>query len=105
VRYSQELRPYPYLLFFAALTLVAADLWAERPTRPRTALLFGALLGGFYSHYLYALVLLPAAWSYRRHWRRFAILAAAAFLLFLPWDFARAPTPPGRTAGAGTGLR
>lgn len=101
VRYSQELRPYPYLLFFAALTLVAADRWSERPDQPRTALLFFAILGGFYSHYLYGLVLIPAGWAIRRRLGAFVGIVAAAFALFLPWIFATATTLAGRSAVAG----
>jgi 4-amino-4-deoxy-L-arabinose transferase-like glycosyltransferase len=114
VRYSQELRPYVYLLFFAALTLAAAERLETRPGPGAAALAFAALLGGFYSHHLFVLVLLPAAWpmaemalsrepGQRRAGRRalgfFLAAAGAAFLAFLPWFFAvtgeLASRPPG----------
>ena len=94
IRYSQELRPYVYLLFFAALTLLAADRLERRPGPGAAALAFGAILGGFYSHHLFALALIPAAWplaeaafsrGHRRALGLFAAAAGAAFLLFLPW--------------------
>src|SRR5436305_12312282 len=50
VRYSQELRPYPYLLFFAAAALVATDRLVDRPGRGSTARLAAVLLGGLYAH-------------------------------------------------------
>lgn len=61
VRYSQELRPYSYLLLFIVLTLVALDRLVNRTDAPRIVTLLLVLLGGLYSHYLFALVAAPAA--------------------------------------------
>ncbi len=100
VRYSQELRPYPYLLFFAAAALVAVDRLVDRPGRPSTALLAATLLLGLYSHDLFLLVLAPAGLPLlemalsrdpgrrsagRRALRDGAIALGIAILGFLPW--------------------
>ncbi|HEV8630979.1 MAG TPA: glycosyltransferase family 39 protein [Thermoanaerobaculia bacterium] len=114
VRYSQELRPYAYLLFFAALTLVAVDRVERRPDAASAALLFAALLGGLYSHYLFALVLVPASWplveaacrggeqraAARRTLRWVAGSVGAALLLFVPWILGVAATLAARRPAA-----
>lgn len=79
VRYSHEIRPYAFLLFFATLTLVLADWvladWvsadpalAERVGRGARRIGFIALvssmIGGLYSHYLYSIVLVPLLWRF-----------------------------------------
>ncbi len=100
VHYSQELRPYPYLLFFAAWTLAACDRIVDRPGRASTALLAAALLLGLYSHDLFVLVLAPAGLPLlemalsrrperrragRRALRDLAVAGAIALAGFLPW--------------------
>lgn len=103
IRYSQELRPYPYLLLFTAAALVATDRLLRRPGLGGGALLALALAGGLYSHLQAPLVLvvalpvlLEAAWSdsvelktrSRAAFGWFAAAAAAAALLYLPWGLA-----------------
>lgn len=100
IRYSQELRPYSYLLFFAMLTLVAVDRLARRPGWGNALLVLAAMVGGLYSHLLYPLVLVPALIVLAAELRRaapanrsrlkraLALLggaAAAAFLVYVPW--------------------
>lgn len=100
VRYSHELRPYPYLLFFAALTLWLSQRLAEEPSRGRAVALFAAAVGGFYSHYLFGLAVLAAAvplaagafagpaGERSRLRRALAVYGAAiggALVLFVPW--------------------
>lgn len=100
VRYSQELRPYPYLLFFAAAALAATDRLVDRPGRQSTALLAVVLLLGLYSHDLFVLALAPAGLPLfemalsrhperrragRRALRDGALALAVAILGFLPW--------------------
>lgn len=112
VRYSQELRPYVYLLFFAALTLWAAGRLERRPTPGAAALVFAACLGGFYSHLFFALVLVPAAWKLaeaalarspdgRRALGLFALAAGTALLAFLPWILAVSETLASRPPAGG----
>jgi len=100
VHYSQELRPYPYLLFFAAATLAAVDRVVDRPGRSSTALLALTLLLGLYAHDLFVLVLAPAGLPLlemalardperrrtgRRALRDLALAGAIALAGFLPW--------------------
>jgi 4-amino-4-deoxy-L-arabinose transferase-like glycosyltransferase len=100
VRYSQELRPYPYLLFFAAAALVAVDRVVDRPGRGSTALLALTLLLGLYAHDLFVLVLAPAGLPLlelalsrdpgrrragRRALRDVALAGIVALVGFLPW--------------------
>lgn len=61
VRYSQELRPYSYLLMFVVLTLVALDRLIDRPDGRAVLLLSLVLAGGLYSHYFFALMAIPGA--------------------------------------------
>ena len=116
VRYSQELRPYAFLVFFVCLTLVASDRLERRRRAGDVALLFSALLGGFYSHHLFVLVLVPAAWplaeaamsadpaqrsAARGALVRFAAAAGAALVALLPWLHAIAPELAGRASAGG----
>lgn len=100
IRYSQELRGYPFLLFFVAVSLVAVDVLGSRP-RASTALLLGASLTlGLYSHLLFPLVLVPLAYlvwtadddaevaaktGRRRRVLFFGAAVSGAGLFFLPW--------------------
>ncbi len=113
VRYSQELRPYPYLIFFAAATLAATDRLLTRPGAGSTALLAAALIGGLYSHDLFPVVLLPAALPLaemalardparraagRAALARSALALGIALVAFLPWIlnlFRLTHLPPG----------
>jgi len=103
IRYSQELRPYPYLLLFTAAALVATDRLLRRPGLGGAALLALALAGGLYSHLQAPLVLvvalsilLEAALSDSVELKTrsrtavgwFAAAAVAAALLYLPWGLA-----------------
>jgi hypothetical protein len=101
VRYSHELRPYPYLLFFAALTLWLSQRLAEEPSRGRALAVFVAALGGFYAHYLFGLAVLAAAVPLaagafartgeedrprlRRALAAYGAAIGGALLLFVPW--------------------
>src|SRR4029078_2661877 len=79
-------------------------------------LLFVALLGGFYSHHLFVLVLVPAAWplaeaaggpdptlrvAARAALVRFAAGVAAALVALVPWLRAIAPELAGRALSRG----
>ncbi len=116
VRYSQELRPYAFLIFFVCLTLWAAERLERHGSAGDVALLFTALLGGFYSHHLFALVLVPAAWPFaeaaasadpalrgaaRAALARFAAAVAAALVALLPWLRAIAPELARRASTGG----
>ncbi len=100
VRYSQELRPYAYLLFFAALALCAADRVVERGRLKDTGFLALALAGGLYSHYLGALTAVVLAFLFiprlitndrerrragLRALGRFGVAVAAATFIYAPW--------------------
>lgn len=116
VRYSQELRPYAFLVFFVCLTLWAAERLERRRGGGEITLLFAALVGGFYSHHLFGLVLVPAAWplaeasasadpevrsAARAALVRFAAAVAAALVALLPWLRAIAPELAGRASAGG----
>jgi len=99
VRYSQELRAYPYLLLVTGLAMLAADRLRTRPTRS-AALILAAMIGvGWYTHLSFAMFLVPMVGlvlftddpalpgSVRR--RKTAPYLAASIVLgtlaFLPW--------------------
>jgi 4-amino-4-deoxy-L-arabinose transferase-like glycosyltransferase len=101
VRYSQELRPYSLGLLLLCLSLLALDLFLDRPTWVRLFGLFLACLATAYTLYLAAVVLgiaalgllLDEAFSEdsnrRRAARRFLawspLFLLALFLAYLPW--------------------
>jgi hypothetical protein len=100
VRYSQELRPYPWLLLLIPAMLLAFEAILERPTKRGAALLALVATAGLYTHYLFALVALPllvrgvpTALAGSRQQRRrarwalggLAVAAAFALVAFLPW--------------------
>ena len=61
VRYSQELRAYPYLLLASTATLVLTDRLRSHPGWGSTLALSATIALGFYTNLTYALVLVPAA--------------------------------------------
>jgi hypothetical protein len=61
VRYSQELRAYPYLLCITGLTMVLADRLRSRPDVGTTLGLASAIALGWYTHLSFSMVLLPLA--------------------------------------------
>jgi len=93
LRYSQELRPYPYLLFFVVLSLVVVDRAVEHG-RVGWAVPCGLVFaGGLYSHALFPLVAAPivaSALLLDRQARKKACItvplaAGIGLALFLPW--------------------
>ena len=99
LRYSQELRAYPYLLLATALAMLAADRLRARPG-PGSALLLALVVAtGWYLHFSFALVFAPllgmllagdAAGGSGSGARRRALAWAAAAVVagtaaFLPW--------------------
>jgi hypothetical protein len=100
VRYSQELRPYPYALFFVVLSLMALDRLRKRPRWTSAVLATLAVVGGLYTHYFFFIALTAPTWivvegllgadqSRRRdRWLDAAWLVGSlctAGALFLPW--------------------
>jgi uncharacterized membrane protein len=57
IRYSQELRAYPYLLLLCTLTLLAAERVRSRPSWKSTAALALTVAAGCYTNLTYVLVL------------------------------------------------
>jgi|CXWL01.1.fsa_nt_gi hypothetical protein len=98
VRYSQELRPYAYVMFFAVAALVLADRLESSSKRGAWAAVLAVTVAlGFYSHNLFGLVLVPLLWGVvedsvtARRWvlapgRRWVLASfAVGFLAFVPW--------------------
>jgi hypothetical protein len=100
VRYSQELRAYPYLLLVCTATLVLADRLRSHPDWKTTFALAATIALGFYTNLTYALVLVPVAGlmlvpptpaadggevSLRLIRRRFASAVFLGALAFVPW--------------------
>ncbi len=59
VRYSQELRAYPYLFLISGLTMLAGDLVRRRPTAIWTAALAFLVALGCFTHHSYLLIFIP----------------------------------------------
>jgi len=100
IRYSQELRAYPYLLLMVTLTLLAGDRLRHRPNLVSTAALATTITIGCYTHLSYPLVLVPLVVavlgpdgrvvrkpSGRTIAGRFAVAIAVGVAAFLPWLF------------------
>jgi hypothetical protein len=99
IRYSQELRAYPYLLLITVLTLLAGDRLRRRPDALSTASLAATVALGCYTHLTYFLVLVPlvavvlgGAENTRVHPARvvagrLALAITAGVAAFLPWLF------------------
>jgi hypothetical protein len=100
IRYSQELRPYPYLIFFVVLTFFTVDRLIEDLRWRSWFVLLTAATGGLYSHYFYFLVALPSGILLverslsrdvlmrargRRALGAAAAAGALALVAFLPW--------------------
>ncbi len=93
LRYSQELRPYPYLLLAAAATLVLADrVLSGRGGRWTISGFAAACAAGLWVHDTFFVVAAPVAavaWARRRElaprWRRrLAAGAGLALVLYVP---------------------
>lgn len=93
IRYSQELRPYPYLLFFFLLSLVLIDhLLLGKGGRGLILAVAGALAGGLYCHEIFPVifgVILATCWTWRdkanaSSYRHLAAAVALALLAYLP---------------------
>ncbi len=59
VRYSQELRTYPYLILATGLAMLAGDRLRRRPSASSAAALAIAVALGWYLHFSFALLLAP----------------------------------------------
>ena len=59
VRYSQELRAYPYLFLVAGATMMVGDLVRRQPTAIRTAALACVIALGCFTHHSYLLIFIP----------------------------------------------
>ncbi len=119
IRYSQELRPYAFLLFFMSAALLLADRIGRRPGWGPVAFGAACFAGGLYSHILFPLALIPVgalALSGRseheahpqRGVRHPAICLTAAIGLglaaFVPWVLSVASAlASGRDAGTAEG--
>lgn len=99
LRYSQELRAYPYLLLATVVAMLAADRLRARPG-PASALALAAIVAtGWYLHFSFAMVFFPmmgmlltgdrdggrqpGAWRRVLAWAVAGIAAGTA--VFLPW--------------------
>lgn len=113
IRYSQELRAYPYLLLMCTLTLLAADRVRARPNWWSTAALALTVAAGCYTNLTYVLVLVPVTGlmvatttrarladrsARRRVWRHFATGVVLGVLAFAPWVWRIWPTLSTRLA-------
>jgi len=100
IRYSQELRAYPFLLLVVGLTLLAGDRLRRRPDSAATAALSACVALGLYTHLTYPLALVPLVGSVLAPDRGYPRGASAAFTAqrlalaialgvasFLPWFF------------------
>jgi len=98
VHYSQEIRPYSFLLCFAMAALVGSERLTENPGWRRAAGLAAILSAGLYTHHLFALVAVPVGWLFleaavRRQWSarwgsalRWQLASSVVALLsFAPW--------------------
>jgi hypothetical protein len=98
VHYSQEIRPYSFLLCGAMAALVQAERLAEAPGWRRGLGLAAILSAGLYTHHLFALAVVPMAWplleaGVRRQWgarwgaalRWLLASWGVALLSFAPW--------------------
>lgn len=99
LRYSQELRSYPYLLLVCTLTLVVADRMRRSPDGWSVVALAATVGVGLYTQLIYPLILVPAAGTLllsgdddspthhqpRRVWARFGLGVALGVVAFTPW--------------------
>jgi hypothetical protein len=99
VRYSQELRAYPYLLLLTALAMLAADRVRSRPGAGSAMLLAATVAFGWYLHFSFVMILAPmlgmvlvgdqapdggsSSRTRQLAWTAAAIAAGTA--VFLPW--------------------
>ncbi len=100
VRYSQELRAYPYLILLSGIAMLAGDRLRTRPGPRSAAALATVVALGWYLHFFFALTLAPllglvlfgaepATTPNQAHRRRIAtwlvVAVAAGTASFLPW--------------------
>lgn len=95
VRYSQELRAYPYLLLVCTATLLLTDRLRSRPDLGSTLVLAATVAIGCYTNLTYVLVLLPVAGtvlmapmaprSLAVVLRQFVFAVGLGVLAFAPW--------------------
>jgi hypothetical protein len=111
VRYSQELRAYPYLILLSGIAMLAGDRLRTRPG-PRSAAALAVLVAlGWYLHFSFALVLAPLVGlvlfgreqaaapepALRRNSAAWLVVAlAAGTTAFLPWFLSVRETLVGR---------
>ncbi|HPA80599.1 MAG TPA: hypothetical protein PLS95_07265 [Thermoanaerobaculales bacterium] len=111
VRYSQELRAYPYLILVSGVAMLAGDRLRARPG-PRPAAALAVLIAlGWYLHFSFALVLAPLVGLVLFGWEKtaapepalrrksaawLAVALAAGTAAFLPWFLSVRETLGGR---------
>ena len=111
VRYSQELRAYPYLILLSGIAMLAGDRLRTRPG-PRSAAALAVLVAlGWYLHFSFALVLTPLVGlvllgadpaavrepALRRRTTTWLVVAlAVGTAAFLPWFLSVRGTLAGR---------
>ena len=116
VRYSQELRAYPYLLLITGLAMLAADRLRTRQTLRSALVLAATIAVGWYTHFSFAMTLVPiaglvlfldresppAATDRRRRAALLAASVALGTLAFAPWLAAVAGALPDRLSRGAT---
>jgi len=116
VRYSQELRAYPYLLLITGFTMLAADRLRTRPKRSATLILAVAIGVGWYTHLAFAWILIPMvglvlsvdpseeseATGGKKRTHYLAAAIALGTLAFLPWFVIIATTLQSRMSRGAT---
>lgn len=99
LRYSQELRAYPYLLLATALALLATDRVRSRPGAGSAMLVAATVAAGWYLHFSFVMILAPmlgmvlagseapdrgfGSRTRQLAWTAAAVVAGTA--AFLPW--------------------
>lgn len=116
IRYSQELRAYPYLLLITGIAMLAADRLRTQPTVKSAFVLAVAVAFGWYTHFSFAMTLVPVialvlfsfdpsstpGGSRRRTASLLATSIALGTLAFMPWMAAVAGALPDRFSRGAT---